>query len=100
MQLYISTEGLHEPVKNILSDVTQNLSVAKSTAINAPYGFQYSNYVNQLDGVIQNFIREANEIDSTIRKNENQYEDLFRDETRRVKYINEKKLEERIGFRM
>lgn len=100
MQLYISTEGLYEPVKNILSDVTQNLSVAKSTAINAPYGFQYSNYVNQLDGTIKNLIREANEIDSIIRQNENRYEDLFNDEIRKVRYINEKKLEERIGFRM
>lgn len=99
MELYISTEGLYDPVKHALSDTSSSLRAAKATAINAPYGFQYSSYVNQLDGVIENYIREVGEISENIRKNENQYEEHLVEQKRKIKYIPEKKLEERIGFR-
>lgn len=98
MQLSISNSGLVEPVKQHLDDTKSKLVTAKSTAINAPSGFQYGYYVNDLDSLINSYINEVTYITNAINRVEDKYEDAWMEGKRKTDSLKEIDIKERIGL--
>lgn len=100
MQLIIASNGLSEPVKDHIDNTIAYLRTAKATAVNPPYGFQYANYVRELDGLIQDYINETNYIENGLKRAERDYDELFQKSINKVKNMPDIQLEERAGLRI
>ena len=100
MQLMKSSAGLIDPTRDEIDSTINSLKAAKATAINPPYGFQYAQYVRDLDGVIQGYINEAANIGNSLAKAERDYDDLFDKSIRKTKQIKEVRLTERTGLKL
>lgn len=98
MQLSISNSGLVEPVKQHIDDTKTHLVNAKSTAVNAPSGFQYGYYVNDLDSVINDYIKEVTYISNAINRVEDKYEDAWIEGKRKTDSLKEIDIKERTGL--
>ena len=100
MQLSISNTGLVEPVKHLLEDTKSSLSTAKSTAINAPYDFQYASYVNNLDNIINQYMNEVDYISNAINRAEDKYEGAWIEGKQRSESLKEVEIKERRGLKL
>lgn len=98
MKLYISNSGLMEPIKQMISNAKNNLTLAKNNCINAPSSFRYRAYVNNLDDSIREYINELKYLESAIIRSEKNYEEFWDDSKRKVDSVDDVKITERTGM--
>ncbi len=92
MKIYISKQGITEPIKNVIDDTEKELRNAKKFIISCPYGFKYSSNVRELRNEINDFIKELQYINNSLIKVERMYNGLFRETIRSIDYVKEQKI--------
>lgn len=100
MHLVKSDAGLINPVRNDIDSTIGSLKAAKATAVNPPYGFQYAQYVRDLDKIIKGYLVETANIGNDLIKAERNYEELCNKSIRKTRQIDDVRLMERKGLNL
>ena len=92
MKIYISKQGITEPIKNVIGDTEEELRNAKKIIISCPYSFKYSSNVRELRNEINAFIKELQYINNSLIKVERMYNEFFRETIRSIDCVKEQKI--------
>lgn len=99
MKLYISNSGIYEPVYNKINDVRQELFNARYHQFYCPSDFKYASEVRNLRNEFSNLARECSNINSALKKAESNYNILFHQYMRKIRYTSDSRFNERVGVR-
>lgn len=90
------SDGIYHYCRNHIDACTSNLIKSKSACnFDIPTNFKYRNYLINLAGLLSNYQRKLDDIDSTLQRIDKRYEDLSLDLTQGAKNIETPKIIER-----
>jgi len=97
MKLYISSEGLLQPIESDLNQTLESLRKAQYHYLYCPASFSRAGDVKNLREEISEITKEIYAIKAVIKKTEKRYTSQFDQKERKVQYVSEKRIVERNG---